>query len=261
MRHLVLNADDFGYDPSVSRGIAEAMRQGVVSSTTMIVNGPWSAAAANDAAGLAVGLHLNLVCFTALTTGAVLEKSGLHTLSADFVEHETHAQLDRLEALLGRPATHIDAHHHAHQEPLVLTGLIRAAVRRRLPVRSVDPAMRSTLRAAGLRTNDAFVGDADGLAYWTLDEWCRQLDALPAEGLIELMCHPGYVPTEVKSGYAAQREIRASNLHFEGGPSSPRGSPAGAGIVVPLDSRRQGKSATRTSALTARRLGLSHSPR
>lgn len=207
MRHLILNADDFGYDPSVSRGIVEAMRRGVVSSTTMIVNGPWSAASASDAEGLAIGLHLNLVCFTALTTGAVLEKSGLCTLSADFVEHETHAQIDRLEAFLGRPATHIDAHHHAHQEPVVLTGLIRAAARRSLPVRSVDPAMRSALRAAGIRTNDAFVGDAEGSAYWTLEEWRRQLDALPAEGLIELMCHPGYAPTEVKSRYAAQREI------------------------------------------------------
>ena len=39
-RRLILNADDFGYDPAVSRGIAESMRKGVVSSTTMIVNSP-----------------------------------------------------------------------------------------------------------------------------------------------------------------------------------------------------------------------------
>jgi hypothetical protein len=207
MRHLILNADDFGYDPSVSRGIVEAMRQGLVSSTTMIVNGPTSAAAASDSAGLAIGLHLNLVCFTALTTGTPLDKPGVRSLTADFVERETHAQLDRLEALLGRPATHLDSHHHAHREPAVLSGLIRAAVRRGLPVRSVDPAMRAALRAAGLRTNDAFAGDAEDAAFWTPEEWHRQLEALPADGLIELMCHPGYAPSTVTSRYAAQREV------------------------------------------------------
>lgn len=207
MRRLVLNADDFGYDPSVSRGIVEAMRRGVVSSTTMMVNTPSSEAAAADAAGLAIGLHLNLVCFRALSTGAPLEKHTLFTLTADFVERETEAQLDRLEALLGRPATHLDAHHHAHRAPAVLTGVSRVALRRHLPVRSVDASMRDALKVAGVSTNDAFLGDAGAAPYWTLDAWRRQLDALPADGLIELMCHPGYAPTTLVSGYSTQREV------------------------------------------------------
>jgi chitin disaccharide deacetylase len=207
VRHVILNADDFGYDPSVSRGIAEAMRHGLVSSTTMIVNAPSSEAAARDSAGLAIGLHLNLVCFNALSTGAPLDKASVATLTADFVEEETLAQLARLEALLGRPATHIDTHHHSHLEPAVLSGLLRVAARRALPVRSINPAMRTSIRAGGVHTNDAFVGAAEGSAYWTLEEWLRQLDALPADGLIELMCHPGYSPSQVQSRYSSQREV------------------------------------------------------
>ena len=37
-RKLIINADDFGLSPGVDRGILEAFRKGVLSSTTMLVN-------------------------------------------------------------------------------------------------------------------------------------------------------------------------------------------------------------------------------
>src|SRR5688500_7142073 len=57
---LIVNADDLGYDPAVTRGILRAMRQGVVTSTTLMVNTPWAEDAAREADELSVGLHLNL---------------------------------------------------------------------------------------------------------------------------------------------------------------------------------------------------------
>lgn len=208
---LILNADDFGYDPAVTRGIERAMREGVVSSTTMIVNSPHSEAAARQAAGLAVGLHLNLVRFAAVSEpGRELVEGA--PLDAGFVERETLAQLDRLRALLGRDATHVDVHKHAHQRPEVLAGLARAARARGLAVRSLDAGMRRALRDAGVRTNDAFLGDAGATAFWTLDEWARQLDLAPREGVVELMCHPGYAPSHVASGYGAQREVELATF-------------------------------------------------
>jgi hypothetical protein len=211
-RRLILNADDLGYDPAVTRGILEAMRVGVVSSTTLMVNTPSSAEAAAAAKGLPVGLHLNLVRFEAVSTGQELVEAHSSELDADFVEREAHAQLDRLEALLGAPATHVDVHKHAHLRPAVLEGLARAAVARGLAVRSISAPMRAELRARGVRTNDVFLGDAGREAYWTLEEWTRQLDALPAEGVVELMCHPGHAPTQVASGYGAQREVELATF-------------------------------------------------
>lgn len=208
---LILNADDFGYDPAVTRGIERAMREGMVSSTTMIVNSPHSEAAAAQAGGLAVGLHLNLVRFGAVSAPGHELLEGA-TLDATFVEHETLAQLDRLRALLGRDATHIDVHKHAHRQPGVLAGLARAARARGLAVRSIDDGMRRALREAGVRTNDAFLGDAGATAFWTLDEWARQLDLAPREGVVELMCHPGYAPSHVASGYGAQREVELATF-------------------------------------------------
>jgi hypothetical protein len=208
---LILNADDFGYDPAVTRGIVVAMRKGVVSSTTMIVNSPHSEAAARDAEGLAIGLHLNLVRFPAVSApGRELDERA--ALDEDFVERETHAQLDRLRTLLGRDATHLDVHKHAHTRPEVLAGLLRAAKARRLAVRSIDAVMRERILAAGVHTNDAFLGDAGADAFWTLARWSQQLDLAPRSGVVELMCHPGYAPSQVKSGYGAQREVELATF-------------------------------------------------
>lgn len=208
---LILNADDFGYDPEVSRGIAESMRMGVVSSTTMIVNSPWSEDAAKDADGLAIGLHLNLVRFQSVSAPS-RELTERAQYDLQFVVKETRAQLDRLKQLIRRDATHIDVHKHAHKDPTVLGGLGIVARERSLAVRSIDPQLREALKSAGVRTNDAFLGDAGETAYWTLERWAEQLDLAPREGVVELMCHPGYVPTRVQSGYGPQREVELATF-------------------------------------------------
>lgn len=211
MLRLILNADDFGYDPAVTRGIAEAMRQGVVSSTTMIVNSPWSEDAAAQAEGLAIGLHLNLVRFESVSQPSVeLTERGHHDLQ--FIVKETRAQLERLKKLIGRDATHIDVHKHAHKDPAVLAALGIVAREHKLAVRSIDPTMRQNLKDAGVRTNDAFFGEAGDTAWWTPEHWAQTLDRVPREGVVELMCHPGYRPSQVVSGYGAQRETELATF-------------------------------------------------
>jgi chitin disaccharide deacetylase len=212
-RRVILNADDFGYDPAVSKGIALAMREGVVSSTTMMVNTPHSEDAAALAEGLAVGLHLNLARWSAVSSPTLsFVEAEANTLEASFVEAEALAQLQRLKSLLGRPATHLDVHKHLHRLPQVLEGVIRAAVATGTPVRSIDAPMREALRARGVVTNDVFLGDAGTDAYWTMARFEAVTAKLPEAGVIELMCHPGFAPRQVVSGYAAQREVELATF-------------------------------------------------
>src|SRR6266567_1769351 len=63
MRNLIVNADDLGWTQGVNRGIADAHRNGIVTSTSLLANG-WAfeegVQTALQLPRLSVGVHLNL---------------------------------------------------------------------------------------------------------------------------------------------------------------------------------------------------------
>src|SRR5271155_2028633 len=64
VRKLIINADDFGLTAGVNRGIVEAHNDGVVSSATLMANGPRfedAVALARSTPSLSVGCHVVLV--------------------------------------------------------------------------------------------------------------------------------------------------------------------------------------------------------
>jgi chitin disaccharide deacetylase len=211
---LIINADDLGYDPAVTDGIIESIRNGIVSSTSLLVNTSYSERSAAQADGIAVGLHLNLARYlpvspkfpVSFVVGGQFSEAMAPKLPPEVVERETLAQLDRANQLLHREPTHIDVHKHLHRHAGVLAGVIAAARARGLPVRSLNAAMRLELNRHQVATTDHFIGDAGAQPYWTLDRLEMELSALPP-GVTELMCHPGYAPQLVHSGYSSQREI------------------------------------------------------
>lgn len=215
VKRLIINADDLGYDEAVDRGLLRAMRTGLVSSATLMVNTPRSAEAAEAAGGLAVGLHLNLARWRPVSAdfppsllsadGAFVEGRAA-SLPQEVVEKETRAQLACAERLLGRRPTHLDVHKHLHRHAAVLRGVAVVAKEQALPVRALDADMRAALRAHGVATPEHFVGEAGSEPYWTLDRFLSALAGLDA-GTTEWMCHPGEPPTEVVSGYALQRRV------------------------------------------------------
>ena len=218
-RRLIVNADDLGYDPAVSEGIVLAMRSGVVTSSTLMVNLPHSAHGAALARGLPVGLHLNLSRGSPLSArfpesflrSGAFEETLVGSLPAEIVAEEAAAQLARAEELLGAPPTHVDVHRHLHRVGAVLEGLSQVAAARGLPVRALDDGMRARLRRAGVRTTDHFVGEAGGEAYWTEQRFAETVAALD-DGITELMCHPGYPPRETRTSYALQRAVELATL-------------------------------------------------
>ncbi len=63
MRNLIVNADDLGWTQGVNRGIAEAHRNGIVTSTSLLANGgafEGGVRTARESPRLGVGVHLNL---------------------------------------------------------------------------------------------------------------------------------------------------------------------------------------------------------
>jgi len=155
VRRLIINADDFGFTSGVNRAIVEAHTAGVVTSSTLMANGPAFAEAAHlarTAPGLSIGCHVVLIDGIAalpaeriptLTAGnsATLHsaaphfRDGLKTFAAralagrinsEEIEAEACAQIRKIQST-GIKISHIDTHKHTHLFPGVLRPLLKAA--------------------------------------------------------------------------------------------------------------------------------------
>jgi predicted glycoside hydrolase/deacetylase ChbG (UPF0249 family) len=213
-----VNADDFGLTPGVSAGILLAQRHGIVTSTTVLATAAIDRellAAARDS-GLGLGLHVNLTLGRPLSRSRSLvdgdgrfvrdARRAAARATATDVEREIEAQVERFIALVKRPPTHLDTHHHVGLLEPVREVVLAAARGLGIPVRSQSPEARARARGAGLRTPDHFFGESGPDAYWTPARTLRHLRGLPP-GVSEFMTHPGWCDDALGgSRYGRQRE-------------------------------------------------------
>jgi len=170
MKNLIVNADDLGWTGGVNRGILDAFRRGIVTSTSLLANGSAfleAAKAAKSAPGLGVGVHLNLSdgdpvadheSVTSLLNDkgefadgpeSLLLKRARRGLVLDEVEEEWDAQIQKVRDAGIRP-THLDGHKHVHMLP----GLFGIALR--LAKKHGIEAVRVSLEESSLRAALAF---------------------------------------------------------------------------------------------------------
>jgi hopanoid biosynthesis associated protein HpnK len=166
MKNLIVNADDLGWTSGVNRGIAEAHRRGIVTSASLLANGPAfddGIAIARALPALGVGIHLNLsdgapVAETKnvltltdkegqLSGGPeqLLLRLARRKLKLAEVEREWDAQISKIRTA-GISPTHLDGHKHVHMLP----GLFSIALK--LAKKHSIAAIRIALEASGLRT-------------------------------------------------------------------------------------------------------------
>jgi hopanoid biosynthesis associated protein HpnK len=148
VRRLIVNADDFGFTSGVNRAIVEAHSSGIVTSSTLMANGPAFAEAvqlAKTVPGLSVGCHLVLIDGDPVSPAERLPslteqsspsfRDGLKTfaaralagrMNADEIAAEAIAQIRKLQSA-GIVVTHFDTHKHTHLFPKILRPLLRAA--------------------------------------------------------------------------------------------------------------------------------------
>jgi predicted glycoside hydrolase/deacetylase ChbG (UPF0249 family) len=208
MRHIIVNADDFGLSPGVNRGIVMAHEQGIVMSASLMVRGH----AAQEAAAYArahprfsVGLHLEL-CEYAFQGGEWVELYRVvDRQDADAVTSEVARQLEAFADLVGRPPTHLDSHQHVHRNPPVRDILLAAGARLDVPVRHFTPGVAYS--------GDFYGQDDQGQPYPELVSATNlmKLVARLPPGVTELCCHPSAeeVPGTM---YSAERSAELAAL-------------------------------------------------
>jgi chitin disaccharide deacetylase len=240
MRRLIVNADDFGLTRGVSAGILAAHRQGIVTSTTVLVTAGLDREQVTAArgSGIGLGIHLNLTLGKPLTRGSSLVdgdgkfvrdvRRATARAQAKHVEVELEAQADKFLSLFKKPPTHLDTHHHAGLYSPAREAVLALARELGIPVRSQDAAARARARGAGLRTPDHFFGESGPEAYWSPARVRAHLRELP-DGVSEFMAHPGWFDDDLAySRYGRQRETELAGL---GAPDA-RAAAAGLGITL-----------------------------
>jgi predicted glycoside hydrolase/deacetylase ChbG (UPF0249 family) len=200
MKYLIVNADDFGASRGINRGILQTHLEGVVTSTSLMVNMPASEEAvelSRDLPELGVGLHVN---FTNEGDAPVVDVADIEACQTELI-----FQFDRFLTLMGRLPTHLDAQHNIHRNPGLGELFLNLAGRHGLPLRD-----HSVARYLG-----DFYGQWNGESHpeqLTTESLKKILFEQVASGVTELSCHPGYVDLDFASEYNTEREAEVATL-------------------------------------------------
>lgn len=238
MKRLIINSDDYGRSPDISRGIREAHLHGVVTSTTCMMNIPTTAddvaLALQEAPKLGLGVHLVLTVGRPVlapeTVPSLVDGNGyffknrpllerLPDLNIEEVKQEWRTQIDCFIQAAGRKPTHLDSHHHSsYYTPELFRAMLEFAREYdcaiRYPFTEVWSGLEETykvvpelIREFNPRRPDTFIAD-----FYDEDatlEYLQEIVHTLEEGTSELMCHPGHVDqlfAERESIYNFQRE-------------------------------------------------------
>ena len=161
MKCLVVNADDFGYDPAINAAVEQAHEHGILTSASLMIQ----AAHADEAIRIArrnpdlgVGLHL---CLNAadvpasnrlpplpagpisLWRGLALDLGRLYQRLTDQIRNQILCFQDT-----GLKLTHLDTHMHMHIHPVVFELVLESALAYKVPaVRLPSEPLWPSLRA------------------------------------------------------------------------------------------------------------------
>jgi predicted glycoside hydrolase/deacetylase ChbG (UPF0249 family) len=228
-RVLILNADDFGMCHDQNEGVMTGLKDGLFTSSTILVTCPWfeeAAAFARKTPSADLGVHLTLTAeWDSYKWGPVLgaravpslvdERGYLWQTVAQVYEH---AHLDEAEAELraqiekavaaGIDITHLDSHMGTLQLRADYHEIYaRLANEYRVPIRLASRRRMGTdgmggildmLNAFGIVTPDHLIFYGPSKVEETESYWTKLLRSL-LTGVTEILCHPAIARDELKS--------------------------------------------------------------
>jgi hopanoid biosynthesis associated protein HpnK len=146
-RRLIVNADDFGRSHSINQAVIRAHREGILTTTSLMVNEPGFDEAvqlARENPKLGVGLHLTFVCGrSALPPQKIPHlvndkgeftndpaSAGIRYFFSPACRRELHseieAQFEKFNST-GLPLDHVNGHLHLHMHPTIFSILTENA--------------------------------------------------------------------------------------------------------------------------------------
>jgi predicted glycoside hydrolase/deacetylase ChbG (UPF0249 family) len=227
-RVLILNADDFGMCHDQNEGVMTGLKDGLFTSSTILVTCPWfeeAAAFARANSDADLGVHLTLTAeWDAYKWGPVSPRHAVPSLVDErgylwqtVPQVYEHARLDEAEAELraqiekavaaGIDVTHLDSHMGTLQLRADYHEIYtRLAAEYRVPIRLASrklmrdqmPAVLDQLARSGVVTPDHLVFHGPSKVEETDSYWTTLIRSL-FPGVTEILCHPARARDELKS--------------------------------------------------------------
>jgi len=228
---LIINADNYGISPEMSRGIRYAHLNGIVTSTTCLMNEPNICSdieiAIKETPCLGLGVQLTLTeskpLLPEVKIPSLVGIEGNFLANQEFikqvdclkiseVKEEWRAQIEAFRSFAFKDPTHLNTHHHlALINPNILKAFLELAREYKLPIRlplahgklpfdfdlpdelveSIAEFAPNLLEKFQPRSPDAFFASFKGEDA-TRSELIRILMLLLPNGCFEIMCHPRF---------------------------------------------------------------------
>ncbi len=203
MLKLIINADDFGLTKGCNQGIIKALKEGLVTDTTVMINmedGPVAIKLAKSNGLKSIGLHLNLTCgkpvLEAEQVRSLINQEGLlykrtslthPVMNLKEAESELWAQVEKFTKT-GMTLNHIDSHHHIHTIEGLTNIVIDIAKQLKVPLRQTGVVIKEKIIAVGVKTTDNIALEFYNQGV-SIENLCKILDRYD-KGVLEIMTHP-----------------------------------------------------------------------
>ena len=213
---VIVNADDLGMSPEINEAIFELVEQGLVTSATLLANGPSVEEACSQVSrfpGCSFGAHLNITEFQPVGASSKLEplldETGefqqrqirqvpMDSSLAEGIFEEFCAQIEKLKSL-GIQVSHLDSHHYVLSSPRMFS--ILKKIQKKYHIRKAR--ITRNIYADGLITRlgitpyalgvDPHLGDSDVGVTLRVKKWAYNF----------LLRH--YFPTKTTDGFSGFR--------------------------------------------------------
>ena len=204
---LIINADDFGLSKSVSDGIIEGIKDGYITSTSIMINMKYAEYAVQQAMKHnidCIGLHINLtVGKPIIPNDNLTDEKGVFLYNKKQIENpkltyedaynEIKAQIELFSKYSkGKIALdHLNCHHHLYDNKYILKAIIDIAKELDVPVRNENEIDYKS-------PDYLYMGFT--IKNVEIDAILKMIDKYKNENkIIELCTHPGYVDDYTKT--------------------------------------------------------------
>lgn len=205
---LIINADDYGLSKSISDGIILGIREGYITSTSIMANMTWAEYAIQKALEYnidCIGLHINLtVGKPILKNDNLINNNGYFYYNKEQIENPKLTYQDAYNEIMAQvnaisnysdgklKIDHLDTHHHLMNNPNIKQAIVDISQKLNLPIRKYDNIQN--IKCPDFLYRNFTINNV------SIDSIKQMIEKYKNDNVVvELMTHPGLIDEYTKT--------------------------------------------------------------